>query len=285
MTGKDKSMENMNRFQPQYRSSVYVDGNTYQLTLSFNTGEPEARSILPHSHAQFELHALLQGEMTIEPEGYLPLTLRAGESCIIPPRIYHLRRFESNQVHCAVLSIACPKGSPLMQCDFGCVRLKSAALIQELLSRMEREVNIRQIGSDSSIQSLFTLLLVTILRELTALPQAPVAEKAIPIRRDELIDNFFACNYGQEISARDLAAYIGVTTRQLARIMQQRYGCTFRQRLLEIRLYHARKRLAETDDTVLQIAAACGFSSQSAFATAFRKHVGYTPSEYRRKTV
>lgn len=278
-------MESTNRFQPQYRSSVYVDGNTYQLTLNFSTGEPEARSVLPHSHAQFELHTLLRGEVTIEPEGYLPLTLHAGESCMIPPRIYHLRRFDSNQVHCAVLSITCSKGSPLMQCDFGCVRLQSASLVQELLSQLEKEVNVRQIGSDSSIQSLFTLLMVTILRELTALPQAPVPVKAIPIRRDELIDNYFARNYGQEIRARDLAAYIGVTTRQLARIMQQRYGCTFRQRLLEIRLYHARRRLAETDDTILQIAAACGFSCQSAFATAFRKYVGCTPSDYRKKKV
>lgn len=172
-----------------------------------------------------------------------------------------------------------------MQCDFGCVRLLRSTPIQELLHCLEREVNVRQIGSDSSIQSLFTLLLVTILRELTALPQAPVPKKAIPIRREELIDNFFARNYGQEISARDLAAYVGITTRQLARIMQQRYGCTFRQRLLEIRLYHARRRLTETDDTILQIAAACGFCCQSAFATAFRKHVGCTPSDYRKKKV
>lgn len=277
------AVEHEVNYSNHYRSSVYLDGYTYQLSLCFHTEQQENTGELPHSHAQCELHALLQGEATLEPEGYPTLTLRAGDCCMIPPRVYHLRRFASGPVRCAVLSIGCPKGAPLLDCEFDCIYLRCASAVIGYLTALEQEVAVRQIGTEGSIQSWFTLLLTAILRELTALPQEPASARRIPMRREELIDNYFARYYGQDISAQDLAGHIDVTTRQLARIMQQRYGCTFRQHLLEIRLYHARQCLTSTDASIWQIATACGFSNQGAFATAFRRQVGCTPSQYRQR--
>ena len=43
------------------------------------------------------------------------------------------------------------------------------------------------------------------------------------------------------------------------------------------------KMLRGTDDSVVSIAAALGYSSQTAFAAAFRKLTGETPSDWRRR--
>ena len=263
------------------RSSVYVDGYTYQLSLCFSSGQMERIGELPHNHAQYELHAVLAGEVFMELEGSPVLVMNIGACCVIPPHIYHLRRLGSDTTRCCVLSIDSSKGAPLCAGEMGCVNLSCAAVLMQYLTTLEKELSVRQIGSDANIQSLLTLILTNVLRELTDTRWQPLAAKGISAHREELIDNYFASHYGQNVSARDLAEYIGITTRQLARVMQKRYGCTFRQHLLEIRLYHARKQLAESAEPVCQIAGNCGFSCQGTFATAFRKHTGCSPSQYR----
>ena len=141
-----------------------------------------------------------------------------------------------------------------------------------------------QLGADTSLQSLCALILITVLRELTGAPKAlPPRKHTATLPYGDVIDNYFAMHYFDSISAADMAARIGVTTRQLSRIMQQHYGCTFRQRLLEIRLYHAQQYLTNTANPVWQIAIACGFTGEGSFHTAFRKSLGCTPSEYRKQ--
>ena len=277
-------MENEINCLPQHRSDVYIDGYTYRLAVRFQTGGRESEGELPHSHAQHELHAIFQGEASLELEGEPALMLHAGECCLIPPHVYHLRRLGTGAIRYCVLSIDCPRGAPMQLQQLGCVLLQCADVLMGYLTALEEELNVQRIGADSSIQSLFTLLLTAILREVTAPQPEPLLSNRVPIsRREDYIDGYFARNYWYDISARDLAGHIGITTRQLARIMQQQYGCTFRQHLLKIRLYHARQLLNTTGESVSRIATACGFTCQGAFATAFRKHVGCTPSQYRRR--
>ena len=266
---------------PEYRSSIFIDGYTYQLSVYFSQGEQPA-GMLMHSHSRYELHAIIEGDAVLEFESEPVLTLKSGDCCIIAPHIYHLRRVKPGAGQCFVMFISCPKGAPLQLQDTVCLRC--APELIRLFRALAEENKKRRIGSDSVVQSLCTLLLVAILRELTA----PLQQQNLPARasvnlREDLIDNYFAKNYGSETTAGDLAEKLGITTRQLARIMQQRYGCTFRQHLLEIRMYHARSYLTTTDMPVCEISSVCGFADQGAFATAFRRCVGCTPTQYRRK--
>jgi len=66
--------------------------------------------------------------------------------------------------------------------------------------------------------------------------------------------------------------------RQFVRMMQ----ITPRDWLVSVRLEAAMRRLETGDDTIATVAQACGFADQSAFARSFRKHVGLTPTAYRR---
>ena len=51
-----------------------------------------------------------------------------------------------------------------------------------------------------------------------------------------------------------------------------------------LRIKHARQLLRHSELSITQITMRCGFSSSQYFATAFRKIVGFTPSDYREKS-
>ena len=268
---------------PHYRCSVYLEGFTYRLSFRIHEGQRQTTAEVPHNHPQYELHAVFHGEITLEQEGVPPVSLRTGECCVVAPHVYHLRRLKTDDTQCCTLYIDGPKGAHLHGVHPGCTQLACTPVLMGYLQVLRQEIDSRQIGSDSSIRSLLTLLLITVIRELSSLPHhsTPGEKLSVAQQREETIDNFFASHYGQDVSAKDLADHLEITPRHLARVMQQRYGCTFRQHLLEIRLYHARQRLINSREPIWKIANDCGFVSQGAFATAFRKQVGCTPSQYR----
>ena len=266
----------------RYRSSIYLDGYTYRLSLRIHEGQRQTSGEIPHNHPQYELHAVFSGEAILEQEGLPPIIKKSGDCVLMPPHAYHLRRLRSDDTRCCTLYIDSPRGAPFRIDSQNGVSMTCAPILMGYLNALEEEFTVRQLGSDGSIQSLLTLLLVAVVRELSHLPKGVNAEKPpVFAQREEFIDNYFASYYSQNISAKDLAACLGITTRQLTRIMQKRYGCTFRQHLQEIRLYHARRQLTNTKTPICQIANDCGFTCQGAFATAFRKQSGCTPSQFR----
>ena len=78
-----------------------------------------------------------------------------------------------------------------------------------------------------------------------------------------------------------VAADVGLASRSLARRFEQELGMTWRGALRRLRVLRAIELLAGTEATVTQIAMDVGYTSLSAFESAFRDLVGKTPSEYR----
>ena len=66
------------------------------------------------------------------------------------------------------------------------------------------------------------------------------------------------------------------------RLFKNIYGKTPHQYLTFVRINKA-KLLLDTDDQVSQICFSVGFDSVSSFTGLFKKEVGLTPSEYKRK--
>ena len=264
-----------------YSRDIYLDGYTYEISIQFPEEERRSAGTVPHNHSRYELHAVADGQIVLEFEDRSSVHLQKGDCYVIPPQIYHLRRVQEGAMGCFTMFISSSKRTPLYLRDV--CSLASTQEIIRLFRCLEEEFKNRRVGSDLMIQSLCAQLLVSVLRELTMTvkPRQPSVQ-ITQQKRDDLMDNYFATHYGQDIDMKDLAQKLGITTRQLSRIMQKRYGKTFCQHLLEIRLFHARNYLVTTELPLYRIAILCGFANQSAFSTAFRKCMGCSPTQYRK---
>lgn len=85
-----------------------------------------------------------------------------------------------------------------------------------------------------------------------------------------------------DISIADAAEHVAMSRYYFSRRFRAETGMTPQEFLLETRLTYAKKRLAESNDSIEQIALDCAFSSSSNFIRSFKKSTGMTPYHFRR---
>jgi AraC-like DNA-binding protein len=88
-------------------------------------------------------------------------------------------------------------------------------------------------------------------------------------------------HYGEPLRVADLAERAGLSLYQLARRIRLVFGLTTAQLIAKTRLDAARRQLAQGDEPIAEIAAACGFCDQAALTRQFKAAVGLTPAQYR----
>jgi AraC family transcriptional regulator len=86
-----------------------------------------------------------------------------------------------------------------------------------------------------------------------------------------------------DVSLGALAADAGLSRFHFCRAFKESTGLSPHAWLRQHRLEQAMNMLRDTDASVVSVAAALGYSSQTAFAAAFRKLTGETPSDWRRR--
>jgi AraC family transcriptional regulator len=86
-----------------------------------------------------------------------------------------------------------------------------------------------------------------------------------------------------DVSLAALAADAGLSRFHFCRAFKDSTGLSPHAWLRHYRLEQAMNMLRDTDVSVVSVAAALGYSSQTAFAAAFRKLTGETPSDWRRR--
>ena len=87
-----------------------------------------------------------------------------------------------------------------------------------------------------------------------------------------------------ELTLPKLAESVGCSVNNLSQVINSGFGTSFFDYLNRYRIEHARKLLENSDaqsGAILTIAFTVGFNSNSAFYSAFKKHVGMTPAQYR----
>lgn len=90
-------------------------------------------------------------------------------------------------------------------------------------------------------------------------------------------------NLAEPMTPSLLAERSRLTVPRLARLTKRLFGLTPSHFITKTRLTAAARLLTESDQTVSEIAVACGFYDHSAFTRAFRAATGVTPTEFRRR--
>ena len=105
---------------------------------------------------------------------------------------------------------------------------------------------------------------------------APLARHLLRAR--DLVDG----RYSEPLDLEALARAAHVSPRHFSRSFKRTFGETPYQYLLTRRIERARHLLRTTDMRVAEVCLAVGFSSVGSFTDTFRRHVGVSPTAYRR---
>lgn len=88
-------------------------------------------------------------------------------------------------------------------------------------------------------------------------------------------------HFEEQISLKDVAVALGYSSNYLSHCLKGVFEMNFCALLASIRVDKARRLLAETDKTSLQISDECGFGSERSFHRHFKAITGRSPGEYR----
>jgi AraC-like DNA-binding protein len=90
-------------------------------------------------------------------------------------------------------------------------------------------------------------------------------------------------NQRKDLKLLDICSKAGISVRSLRRHLKDETGMTWELYRQRSRLLEAVSLLSETDESIGEIAARCGFESPSGFTKVFRQEVGETPRAYRHR--
>jgi two-component system, response regulator YesN len=90
-------------------------------------------------------------------------------------------------------------------------------------------------------------------------------------------------HYNRNISLKAMATMVRMEEHYLSRLFRQKTNDSLINYVQTLRLDKAKELLAHTSQPVAEIGRSVGFPNENYFAKTFRKHVGQTPSQYRKE--
>ena len=237
-----------------------------------------------HNHAGYELHVMLQGSYKLDVGGR-EYTVGENEAILIAPGQYHcfVPAYEETKRLSVGFSVS-GGGLPeqLQKAVKGC-RVYSAvgevhSACEEVLSELAGERNFSRIMVEIQLARLLVCSFRLLDVDYDAAPQTGVCEAEMYTHQ---IDAFFERRLKENPYIEELAADLFLTRGQVNRLLKERYGVTFREKLVFARLDRASWLLRHTNLTVGQVAAEVGYTVPSSFYHVFRQHFGITPEQYR----
>jgi AraC family transcriptional regulator len=104
----------------------------------------------------------------------------------------------------------------------------------------------------------------------------------LPWRTLIKVKEIIEANLSSNITLESLSLESGYSQSHFLRMFRASVGLTPHQYLLERRIRRAQELLRDGNNSLIDIAARCGFASQTHMTGIFRKKLGATPGEYRR---
>ncbi|MBD2869018.1 AraC family transcriptional regulator [Paenibacillus arenilitoris] len=97
------------------------------------------------------------------------------------------------------------------------------------------------------------------------------------------ICSFIQAHYAAPLTAKEIARYACLSEGHLRAIFRRSLHMSPYQYVLHTRLTKAKQLLITSNQTLLEIAAAVGFDDVSHFISLFKRKIGATPAQYRKK--
>lgn len=137
-------------------------------------------------------------------------------------------------------------------------------------------------GSQLYLDSLANVLAVNLLRHhITTKPALPIYEGGLSPRQLQQVMDYVEAHLDQELRLENLAQLLDMSQFHFSRLFKQSVGISPYQYLIQQRVERAKLLLKQTNQSIVEIALACGFNSHSHLSKQFRQATGITPKAYR----
>lgn len=153
--------------------------------------------------------------------------------------------------------------------------------VTALIDAMWVAVDPRQAGSDLLVDGLL-LQLAGRLLDLAGRSATPVPKGGLAPWQVRRAVEYLAARLDRDVRLADVAGVVGLSPFHFARAFRVTVGEPPHQHHVRLRMEAARRLLATTSRPVIDIALECGFAAPQAFARAFRRFTGTSPSAFRR---
>lgn len=88
-------------------------------------------------------------------------------------------------------------------------------------------------------------------------------------------------NYSKKLTLQSIAENVHINSSYLSRLFRQKTGTTLTNFISEIRLERAKELILQSEDKTYEIASLVGIEDPAYFSQIFKKHTGYSPTEFR----
>lgn len=161
---------------------------------------------------------------------------------------------------------------------------KTSKNVEDIIKRMITENDSSGQWVEDSISALAIMLIVEIVKLYAPEISNVYHHKTIDLNESRLwlLDRLFYSN-SVNGNLEDFAKKLGVSTRQLQRIIKDAYGSTFKKIRNETRLSKAATLLENEEISIEECSGQCGYTSIVSFEKAFKIRYGITPKEYKKR--
>lgn len=151
--------------------------------------------------------------------------------------------------------------------------------IRQLTDQLGAELDCPDTLTAEAADSLARLLLVRLGRQLRdpGRPLNPLTPQNLMRLRDYIV-----AHLAERILVADLALVAGLPPNRFAQAFNDRMRLSPHQFVLRLRLERAAQLLRASNLDLVEVAQDCGFANQQHLSNAMRRHLGTTPSRYRR---
>jgi len=112
-------------------------------------------------------------------------------------------------------------------------------------------------------------------------PRTQLYREGLSRERRARVIEYISDHLNAGLSIRELAGVANLSSFHFSKMFQRSMGETVHRYVLRRRLEYAQRLLREGQMELVEVALAVGFSGQSQFTAAFRRHYGITPGGYR----
>ncbi|NRG31500.1 AraC family transcriptional regulator [Niallia circulans] len=144
--------------------------------------------------------------------------------------------------------------------------------------------SISEVGFEMQVQFLLSQIWLSFVQHQKQLPTVPFGKRDLQYQaRLQNMISFIKENYMNPLTLEDISNSANISKSEASRCFNSYVKCSPVEYLLQYRIEVAQCLLHGTIRSIQEISLECGFSSPSYFIRMFRKKVGVTPGEYRKK--